>query len=102
MSKLRSQLWHRLGRRQVTALTFVAALDGLLLIALGYGVVTAKSELVLLVAPTYSVLFMVLACSLAVFAERGLVSWHLVSGILLIGPLGAAVALRLCRRSSSR
>jgi hypothetical protein len=100
MKRLRSQLWHRLDRRQVTVLVSVAALDGLLLIPLGYGAVTAKSEFVFLVAPTYSVLFMVLGCSLAVFADRGLVSWPLVSAVLVIGPVGAAVALRLCRPAS--
>ena len=93
MKKLRPQLWHRLGRRQVTVLTVVAALDGVLMATLGYAILTAENELVVLVAPTYSVLFMVLACSLAAFAERGLVSWPLLSGILLLGPVGAAVAL---------
>ena len=94
MKKLRPQLWHRLGRRQVAALTVVAVLDAVLLGALAYAIVIASSELVLVVAPTYSALFMVLACSLAAFAQRGLVSWPLVSGILLAGPVGAAVALR--------
>ena len=94
MKKLRPQLWHRLGRRQVAVLTVVAALDAVLLGALAYSILVASSELVLLVAPTYTVLFMVLACSLGAFAERGLVSWPLVSGILLAGPVGAAVALR--------
>ena len=93
MKKLRPQLWHRLGRRQVTVLTLVAALDAVLMAALGYAILTEKHELVVLVAPTYSALFMVLACSLAAFAERRLVSWPLVSAILLLGPVGAAVAL---------
>lgn len=93
MRKLRPQLWHRLPRRQVTLLTVVAAVDGVLMAALGYAVLSGSSELVVLVAPTYSALFMVLACSLAVFADRGLVSWLLVAGILVVGPLGGAVAL---------
>jgi hypothetical protein len=94
MKKLRPQLWHRLRPRQVGALTLVAALDAICLGALGYAVLTTRSDLVVAVAPTYSVLFMVLACSLAAFAKRGLVSWTLVSTILLLGPAAAAVALR--------
>jgi hypothetical protein len=94
MKKLRPQLWHRLRRRQVGVLTVVAAVDAIFLGAIGYGVVTARSDLLVVVAPTYSVLFMVLACSLAAFAQRQLVSWPLVSGILLLGPVAAAVALR--------
>jgi hypothetical protein len=94
MKKLRPQLWHRLGRRQVAVLLLVAALDGIALAGLAWAIVTASSELVLLIAPTYSTLFTVLACSLGVFAQRGLVSWPLVSGILLAGPLAAALALR--------
>jgi hypothetical protein len=94
MNKLRPQLWHRLSRRQVAVLTLVAGLDGILLAALAYAIVSARSEFVLLVAPTYSALFMVLACSLGALAQRSLVSWPLLCGILLVGPLGAAVALR--------
>lgn len=60
----------------------------------GYGVARARSEIVLLVAPTHGALFMVLACTLGAYAQRGLVSWPLVSAILLVGPVGAAVALR--------
>jgi hypothetical protein len=94
MKNLRPQLWHRLGRRHVTVLTLVAGLDSIVLAVLAYAIVSSRSELVLLVAPTYSALFMVLACTLGALAQRGLVSWPLVSGILLVGPLGAAVALR--------
>jgi hypothetical protein len=93
MQNLRPQLWHRLRRRQVTVLMLIAALDGVVLAALGYAILSANSHLVLVVAPTYSVLFMVLACSLGALAARGLVSWPLVSGILLTGPVGGAVAL---------
>ena len=94
MNKLQPHLWHRLGRRQVTVLTVVAVVDTLVFGALGYAIASGRSELVLLVAPTYSALFTVLACTLSAYARQGLVSWPLVSGILLVGPIGAAVALR--------
>jgi hypothetical protein len=94
MKNLQPQLWHHLGPPQVTVLTVVAVLDTVVLGALGYAIASARSELVLLVAPTYSALFMVLACTLGAYARRGLVSWPLLSGILLVGPVGAAVALR--------
>lgn len=97
MKKRRRQPQHLLSRRQAAVLQSIAVLDVALLIALGYGILSANSELVLLVAPTYSALFLVLTCTLASFAERGLFSWRLVAGILLVGPLGAAVALWLCR-----
>jgi hypothetical protein len=102
MNRLQRQLWHRLSQRQVAVLSSIAALDGALLIALGYALVTSQAELVLGIAPTYSALFLVLAGSLVSFAERGRVSWSLVTSILVGGPLGAVLVLRLCRRSPSR
>jgi hypothetical protein len=101
MNRLQRQLWHRLSQRQVAVLSGIAALDAALLIALGYGLVSAQAEVILAIAPSYSALFLVLAGSLTCFAERGRVSWSLVTSILLVGPLGAAVVLRLCRRSPS-
>jgi hypothetical protein len=77
-------------------LSAIAILDEGLLLALAYGIVSAEGELVLVLAPTYSVLFLVLVGSLAAFADRRAVSWVLVTGIVLVGPLGAAVALRFC------
>ena len=100
MKKFQPQLWHRLSRRQVTVLTVVAVVDTAVFAVLGYGIASARSDLVLLVAPTYSALFMILACTLGAYAHRGLVSWPLVSGILLVGPVGAAVALRRLGRAS--
>lgn len=94
MKKLEPQLWHRLGRRQVTVLTVVAVVDTLVFSAIGYAIASGRGELVLLVAPTHSALFMVLACTLGAYARHGLVSWPLVSGVLLVGPVGAAIALR--------
>ncbi|MBA3263468.1 MAG: hypothetical protein H0T69_13560 [Thermoleophilaceae bacterium] len=83
-------------------MTAVAALDGVLLLALCYAILSSRAELVLLIAPTYSALFLVLTGSLARLAERGHVSWPLVTGVMLLGPLSAGVALRLGRSSSSR
>jgi hypothetical protein len=98
MRGFRSQLWHRLGRRQLAVLGSIAALDGALLFGLGVGILSARRELVLLLAPTYSALFLVLAGSLAALADRARVSWPLVATIMVLGPLGAALLLRLCRR----
>jgi hypothetical protein len=56
----------------------------------------------LLIAPTYSALFLVLVGSLVRFAERGRVSWPLVTAVMVVGPFGAVVVLRAGRRSPSR
>jgi hypothetical protein len=62
MEAIRRQLWHRLTSRQIGVLTSIATIDGALLIALAYGILSAKGEVVLVVAPTYSLLFLGLAC----------------------------------------
>lgn len=77
-------------------------LDGVFLLAICYGILSSRAQMVLLIAPTYSALFLVLAGSLFLFAERGYVSWRLVAAVMLVGPFGAAVALQLGRPSSSR
>lgn len=90
------QLWHFLGRAEVRALSAVATADALLFAVLAYAIVNGPAELALVIVPTSSVLFMVLACSLGAFAKRGVVSWSLVCAVLLAGPVAAAVALQRC------
>jgi hypothetical protein len=102
MREPRRQLWHRLSRVQAAVLTAVAALDGVLLLAICYAALRSRPDLAVLIAPTYSALFLVLAGSLARFAERGRASWPLVAAVMLVGPFGAIVALRAGRRSPSR
>lgn len=102
MREPRRQLWHRLSREQTAVLSAVAALDGVLLLALCYAALRSRFDLAVLLAPTYSVLFLVLAGSLVRFAERGRASWPLVTAVMLVGPLGAIIALQAGRRSPSR
>jgi hypothetical protein len=102
MRDSRRQLWHRLSHRQSAVLRAVATLDGLLLLTICYAAAVSRLELVLLIAPTYSALFLVLVGSLVRFAERGRVSWPLVTAVMVVGPFGAVVVLRAGRRSPSR
>jgi hypothetical protein len=97
VAKLRRLLWNRLTRRELTALRLLAALDSAVLVATAHGALTGNPALVPLLLPTYSSLFLVLVATLAVFAERRLVSWWLAGGVLLAGPLAATVVLDLCR-----
>lgn len=97
MANLRRLLWNRLTRRELTALRLLAAVDSAVLVATVYGAVTGNPVLVPLLLPTYSSLSLVLVATLAVFAEPRLVSWWLAGGVLLAGPLAAAVALTLSR-----
>ena len=77
-------------------LTTVAAIDALLWLAVGYATATWTPQLVVLLAPTASALFMVIACSLGVYAARGSVSWPLVCAVLVGGPAAAAITLQRC------
>ena len=101
MRELRRQLWHRLTSRQLRTLTLVAGLDSALLIALGYAILVGESALILLLAPSYSTLFLVLAGSLFGLAGRGRASWALVTLIVVLGPLGALIGLRILPPRSS-
>jgi hypothetical protein len=97
VAKLRRLLWNRLTRRELAALRLLAAADSSVLVAAAHGALTGNTALVPLLLPTYGSLSLVLVATLAVFADRRLLSWRLAGGVLLVGPLGGALALGLCR-----
>ena len=101
MAKLRRIVWHRLTRRELGVLSALAAADGVLLVAIAYGLTRRAAELALSLIPSYSAMFLVLVATLACFAERRRVSWWLVIAVAFGGPVAAGAGLHCAGRWSS-
>lgn len=97
MRKVQRLLWHRLTPRELTMLNVLAAGDGVLLLAIGFGALAGDEAVALSLITSYSAVFLVLVGSLAAFADRRRASWWLVFAVMASGPAGALVALRGCR-----
>jgi hypothetical protein len=88
-------LQHRLSPRRLAAVRALAVAGALASGALAYGVAAGRPSVLLLAAPTCSVLFLLLIATLAAFAEFGRVSWQFVCAVLAAGPALAPLLVHL-------